>query len=43
VLKKIQDPKARAAIIVPFTPLANSKIGEMAARFDVVLGFTPAG
>lgn len=41
VLKKIQDPKARAAIIVPFVPLAKSKPGELAARFDVVLGFTP--
>ena len=43
VLKKIQDPKSRAAIIVPFTPVAQSKIGELGARFDVVLGFTPQG
>ena len=42
VLKKIQDPKARAAIIIPFAPLPKSGVGELAARFDVVLGFTPA-
>lgn len=41
VLKSIRDEKARAAVIVPFTPLPNSRIGELAAKFDVVLGFTP--
>jgi protocatechuate 3,4-dioxygenase beta subunit len=35
------DAKARQAIIVDFAPIANSKIGELAARFDVVLGVTP--
>jgi hypothetical protein len=26
---------------VPFNPLSGSKTGELAAKFDVVLGFTP--
>lgn len=32
----------RAALIVPFAPLQGSTAGELAARFDIVLGFTPA-
>lgn len=41
ILKRITDPKARKAIIIPFTPIKASRIGEVAARFDIVLGFTP--
>jgi protocatechuate 3,4-dioxygenase beta subunit len=41
VLRRIADPKARASVIVPFVPLAGAKAGELAARFDLVLGFTP--
>jgi len=41
LLRRVQDPRARKAIIVPFTPMAGSRIGEMAARFNVVLGLTP--
>jgi protocatechuate 3,4-dioxygenase, beta subunit len=41
VLKGITDPKARSSVIIPFTPLPKSRAGELAARFDVVLGFTP--
>jgi protocatechuate 3,4-dioxygenase beta subunit len=41
VLRGIRDPKARESVIVPFEPLRDSKIGELAARFDIVLGFTP--
>ena len=42
VLLDIQDSKERASVIVPFSPVKESRIGEVAARFDVVLGFTPA-
>jgi protocatechuate 3,4-dioxygenase beta subunit len=35
------DEKARAAITVDFAPIKDSKIGELAARFDIVLGVTP--
>jgi protocatechuate 3,4-dioxygenase beta subunit len=41
VLKGIHDAKARESVIVPFSPLKGSKIGELAARFDIVLGWTP--
>lgn len=34
--------KGRETLIVPFTPIPSSAIGELAARFDIVLGFTPA-
>ena len=41
VLKEIVDPKARESVIIDFAPIKNSPIGELAARFDIVLGFTP--
>lgn len=41
VLRAIRDPRARAAVIVPFLPLPGSRAGELTARFDIVLGFTP--
>jgi protocatechuate 3,4-dioxygenase beta subunit len=37
----IRDPKARESVTIEFTPIKDSRIGELAARFDVVLGFTP--
>ena len=39
--KSIRDPKARESVTVDFAALKGSKIGELAARFDVVMGFTP--
>ena len=41
VLKSITDPKARNSVIVPFAPLKASRAGELTARFDIVMGFTP--
>lgn len=41
VLRGIRDPRARESVIVPFAPLAGARHGELAARFDIVLGFTP--
>jgi len=41
VYRGIRDPKARDSVSVEFAPLKGSKIGELAARFDVVLGLTP--
>lgn len=41
VFRGIHDPKAREAVLVAFDPIPNSRAGELAARFDVVLGFTP--
>jgi protocatechuate 3,4-dioxygenase beta subunit len=41
IYKSIQDPKARAAVTVDFAPMKGSRAGELAARFDIVMGFTP--
>ncbi|MBM3457280.1 MAG: intradiol ring-cleavage dioxygenase [Armatimonadetes bacterium] len=41
VLRGIRDPKALEAVMVAFTPVPGSRVGELAARFDIVLGFTP--
>ena len=40
VVKGITDPKALATILVDFKPFPGSKIGELAANFDLVLGKT---
>jgi protocatechuate 3,4-dioxygenase, beta subunit len=42
VFRGIKDPKARESVIVDFAPVKGSPIGEVAARFDIVMGFTPA-
>ena len=41
ILRSIRDDKARQSILVDFAPIKESRIGELAARFDIVLGFTP--
>ena len=41
IYRSIRDPKARESITVDFAPIAGSRIGELAARFDIVLGVTP--
>ena len=41
VLRGIGDARQRESVQVPFLPIAESKIGELAAKFDVVMGFTP--
>ena len=41
ILLGIRDARARESVIVDFAPLEGSRIGELAARFDIVLGLTP--
>jgi protocatechuate 3,4-dioxygenase beta subunit len=41
ILNAVRDPKAKESIIVDFAPVPGSKIGELAAKFDIVLGMTP--
>ena len=41
--RSIGDPAAQAAVTVAFAPVEGSRIGELAAKFDIVPGFTPAG
>lgn len=43
VLRAIADEEQRASVVVDFQPVPDSKAGELAARFDIVMGFTPAG
>jgi len=41
VLRGIRDAKARESVIIDFAPIKESRVGELAARFDIVLGYTP--
>ena len=41
VYKGIKDPKARDSVTVDFAPVNGSRVGELAAKFDIVMGFTP--
>ena len=41
IWRGIRDEKARAAVTVDFLPLKGARAGELAAKFDVVLGMTP--
>lgn len=41
VLRGIENPAARASVLVDFAPLSESTTGELTARFDIVLGLTP--
>jgi protocatechuate 3,4-dioxygenase beta subunit len=38
----IRDPLDRELVLVDFQPIKESKIGELAAQFNIVLGTTPA-
>lgn len=41
ILQKIKDTRARESLVIPFKPMKGSKLGEVTARFDIVLGSTP--
>ncbi len=43
IYRSVRDERAREAITVDFAPLRGSRIGELQARFDIVLGVTPEG
>ncbi len=43
VYRDLKTDQDRAAVTVDFAPLAQAKAGELAAKFDVVLGATPEG
>jgi protocatechuate 3,4-dioxygenase, beta subunit len=43
IYRGIRDVKARESVTVPFEPIKGSRIGELAARFDIVLGLAPEG
>ena len=41
VFRGLRDEKARELISSDFAPIKESKIGELAAKFNIVLGYTP--
>jgi len=41
VLKKLPASKAKDSLMIPFTPINGSRVGELSARFNIVMGFTP--
>lgn len=41
ILKRMKSDLERAALMADFVPLKDSKIGELTAKFDLVLGMTP--
>ena len=41
IWRDIGDAKARESVTMDFAPVKDSRIGELAARFDIVLGVTP--
>lgn len=41
IFRSLRDAKSRDSLLVDFVPVKESRIGELAARFDVVLGVTP--
>ncbi|HWB04917.1 MAG TPA: protocatechuate 3,4-dioxygenase [Verrucomicrobiales bacterium] len=43
IWKSIKDQKARESVTVDFAPLPGAKAGELSAKFDIVLGYTPPG
>ena len=41
IYRRIGDARAQEAVTVDFAPVKDSRVGELAAKFDIVLGFTP--
>jgi protocatechuate 3,4-dioxygenase, beta subunit len=41
ILNNIRNKKARDSVLVDFNPLKGSKVGELQAHFDIVVGLTP--
>lgn len=41
VFRAVTDPAARERLLVAFEPIPDSRMGELTAKFDVVLGRTP--
>ena len=41
--RRLESEAARDSVTVDFVPIEKSRVGELAARFDIVLGVTPQG
>jgi protocatechuate 3,4-dioxygenase beta subunit len=42
VLREIRDAFSRELVLVDFRPVRESRIGELSAQFNIVVGVTPA-
>jgi protocatechuate 3,4-dioxygenase beta subunit len=42
VYRGLRDPAVKKSVTIPFEPLARAKAAELQAKFDIVLGLTPA-
>ncbi|MEM9345462.1 MAG: twin-arginine translocation signal domain-containing protein [Planctomycetota bacterium] len=42
LFRRVKDEKKRAALMTEFKPIKDSELDELAANWDVVLGWTPA-
>jgi protocatechuate 3,4-dioxygenase beta subunit len=42
IFLEVRDPLDRELLLVDFRPVPGSRIGELSANFDIVLGVTPA-
>jgi protocatechuate 3,4-dioxygenase beta subunit len=42
IWRGVKDEKQRDSITVDFAPLPGAKAGELAAKFDIIMGYTPA-
>jgi protocatechuate 3,4-dioxygenase beta subunit len=43
IYRRIGDAKAQESVTIDFAPLKGSRIGELTAKFDIVLGVAAAG
>ena len=41
IWRSIRDEKLRDLVTIDFSPIEDSRLGELAAKFDIVLGITP--
>lgn len=41
VFRQLREPKVRELVMTDFHPISDSKLGELSAQFDLVLGKTP--
>ena len=41
LFRRIRDPQLRESLLAEFKPVEDSRIGELAANWDMVIGYTP--
>jgi len=41
IYRSIKDEKARSSVTIDFAPVKASHVGDLAAKFDIIMGFTP--